>query len=320
MKKINLFSRFLLAISVVLLFSASTFAQDEGKEKEDSHKEHKEFKMNNVEVENHGKDTTVIIIHRHGHEGHEGFDMGKDHFPFWCRKDKFNGHWAGIDLGWNGYVNSNFNMVFPPEESYLNLNSARSMTVDINPFELNLNLAKNHFGLTSGLGLTFNNYYFSNSTLLIHDSSTLMAYRMVDQNGVKADMKVNKLTAVWLTLPVLFEYQTNNRMRLNSFHVTLGVIGGVRLCSYTKQSFYSRNTTYYLQDDAANTVGSVYVDTHPTVTHNQYHMNPFKLDATVRIGWSFLNFFANYTVTPMFMKNQGPELYPWAVGITLIGW
>jgi hypothetical protein len=109
-------------------------------------------------------------------------------------------------------------------------------------------------------------------------------------------------------------------MRFNSFHFTFGVIGGVRVCSYIKQSFYSRNTTYYLQDDNGNNIGSVYVDTHPTQTHNQYHLNPFKLDATVRVGWSFLNFFANYTVTPMFQKNQGPELYPWAVGITLIGW
>ncbi|MCX6247438.1 MAG: outer membrane beta-barrel protein [Bacteroidetes bacterium] len=314
MKKINLITRSLLAIFVVLFFTSTSIAQDEGAEKSDVHKEHKEFKMNNVDVEHHGKDTTVIIIHRNGHD-HE---MG--HCPFWCRKNKFNGHWAGIDLGWNGYVNSNFNTDFPANERYMDLNTARSMTVDINPFELNLNLAKNHFGVTSGLGLTWNNYYFSNSTLLIHDSSKLVAYRMIDQNGTKADMRTNKLTVMWLTLPVLFEYQTNSKMRWNSFHVTLGAIGGVRICSYTKQSFYPRNTTFYLQDDNAAIVGSVYADEHPTRTHNQYHLNPFKLDATFRIGWSFLNFYANYTITPMFEKNQGPELYPWAVGITLIGW
>jgi len=157
MKKINLITRSLLAVFVVLLFAASSFAQDEGKEKSDEHKEHKEFMMNNFEVEHHGQDTTVVIIHHNGHN-HE---MG--HCPFWCRKDKFNGHWAGFDLGWNGYVNSNFNTEFPPNEKYMDLNTARSMTVDINPFELNLNIAKNHFGLTSGLGMTFNNYYFSNN-------------------------------------------------------------------------------------------------------------------------------------------------------------
>jgi hypothetical protein len=315
MKKINMLTRSLLAILVVLLFAAPSFAQEDSTSKSEVHREHKDFMMNNVEVEHHGKDTTYIIIHHNKAHNH---DNGR--CPFWCRKDKFNGHWAGIDLGWNGYVNSDFNMSFPQNEKFMNLNTSRSMTVDINPFDLNLNLVKNHFGITSGLGFTFNNYYFSNSTLLIPDSSKLVAYRMIDQNGNKADMRTNKLTVAWLTLPLLFEYQTNSKMKWNSFHVTLGAIAGVRICSYTKQSFYERNSTFYLQDDNGTIVGSVYADEHPTRTHNQYHLNPFKLDATFRIGWSFLNFYANYTITPMFQKDQGPQLYPWAVGITLIGW
>jgi len=313
MKKLNLITRTLLAFSVFLLFASSSIAQGEGTAKSDSHKEHKEFMMKNMKIEHRGEDTTVIIIH-HDH------DMNMGHCPMMCHKGKYNGHWAGVDFGWNGYVNPDFNMNFPPNQKYLDLNTSRSMTVNLNPVELNLNIAKNHFGLTSGLGLTFNNYYFSNSTLLVHDSSALVAYRLVDQNGNKADMKVNKLSVIWLTLPVMFEYQTNSSIKWNSFHLSLGVIGGLRICSYTKQQFYSRNTTYYLQDDNGKYVGSVDVDNKFTRTHNQYHLNPFKVDATVRIGWSFLNFFANYSVTPMFQNNQGPEVYPWAIGITLIGW
>jgi len=314
MKKIHLLSRSILAIFVVILFSSAALAQDEGKDKGDSHKENKDFMMKNMTIEHHGTDTTYIIIHHGNH------DRGMEHWPMMCRKGKYNGHWAGVDFGWNGYVNSNFNMSFPANQKYLDLNSSRSMTVNLNPVELNLNIAKNHFGLTSGLGFTFNNYFFSNSTLLVHDSSTLMAYRLVDQNGNKADMKVNKLTVVWLTVPVLFEYQTNSGIKWNSFHLTAGVVGGVRICAYTKQQFYSRYTTYYMQDDNGMNIGSVYVDNKFTRTHSQYHLNPFKLDATVRIGWSFLNFFANYSVTQMFQKNEGPELYPWAIGITLCGW
>lgn len=313
MKKINLITRSLLAISVILMFASASFAQDEDMHKGDSHKEHKEFMMKNMKIEHHGDDTTIVIIH-HDH------NKGMGHCPFMCRKGKYNGHWAGIDFGWNGYVNTDFNMSFPSNQKYLDLNSSRSMTVNLNPVELNLNIARNHFGLTSGLGLTFNNYYFSNSTLLVHDSSALVAYRLVDQNGNKADMKVNKLSVMWLTIPVMFEYQTNSNMKWNSFHLTLGFVGGVRICAYTKQQFYSRYTTYFLQDDYGKDIGSVYVDNKFIRTQSQYHLNPFKLDATVRIGWSFLNFFANYSVTPMFQKNQGPELYPWAVGITLIGW
>ena len=315
MKKINLIIRPLLVTAVLLLFSQVSFSQDEGSEKSGNNKEEKEFHMNNMKIEKHGEDTTYIIMHHHGNHG-----MDKCKCPMMFRRDRYNGHWAGIELGWNGYVNSDFNMTFPANQQYLNLNTARSMTVNINPFELNLNLAKNHFGLTSGLGFTVNNYYFTNSTLMIGDSSSLVAYNMVDQDGKEADMKVNKLVESWITLPVLFEYQTNARIKMNSFHVALGVVGGVRICSYTKQSFYARNTTYYLEDNNGKTFGSVYVDDHPTRTKDQYHLNPFKLDATMRIGWSFLNFYATYSITPMFQKDQGPQLYPWAAGITLLGW
>jgi len=238
MKKINLIIRPLLVTAVLLLFSQVSFSQDEGSEKSGNNKEEKEFHMNNMKIEKHGEDTTYIIMHHHGNHG-----MDKCKCPMMFRRDRYNGHWAGIELGWNGYVNSDFNMTFPANQQYLNLNTARSMTVNINPFELNLNLAKNHFGLTSGLGFTVNNYYFTNSTLMIGDSSSLVAYNMVDQDGKEADMKVNKLVESWITLPVLFEYQTNARIKMNSFHVALGVVGGVRICSYTKQSFYARNTT-----------------------------------------------------------------------------
>jgi hypothetical protein len=194
------------------------------------------------------------------------------------------------------------------------------MTVNINPFELNLNLVKKHFGLTSGLGFSVNNYYFSNSTLLSHDSAALSAYNIIDKSGEAAGMKVNKLTVMWVTLPVLFEFQTNSGVRWNSFHISAGVIGGVRVCSYTKQRFSTRNTTYYLTDNSNNMIGSVDVDERWSRTHNQFYLNPFKLDGTVRIGWSFLNLFATYSITPMFQKNKGPELYPWTMGITLAGW
>ena len=192
--------------------------------------------------------------------------------------------------------------------------------VNINPFEFNFNLARNHFGITSGVGFSLNNYYFSNSIMLIQDSMKLVAYNIVDQNGKPADMKVNKLYVSWLNVPVLFEYQTNSKMRLNSFHFTLGVIGGVRIGSYTKQEYYARNTDYFLKDDNGKTVATFNSGEKPFRERGQYHMNTFKAEATARIGWSFLNLWTTYSLTPMYQKDQGPVLHPWTVGLTLIGW
>jgi hypothetical protein len=308
----------LLLCSIFLLPFSAIFAQNENKDAETkaSGSSSTEYFKGGMKVEKLGNDSVIIHIKKHDFDN---FSMKG--CPLMHKRGKYNGHWAGIDLGWNGYVNKDFNMTFPANEQYLNLNSSRSMTVNLNPIEFNLNLVKNHFGLTSGLGFSLNNYYFSNSYTLIPDSMSLVAFKVVDQFGNTAAMRVNKLFVSWITVPVIFEFQTNPKISLNSFHISVGVIGGIRLQTYTKQEFKNDNDmTYYLQDQSGKTVASMYVDERFVRKHSQFHLNPFKLDATMRIGWSFLNFWTTYSITPMYQKDQGPELYPWTVGITLLGW
>ena len=109
-------------------------------------------------------------------------------------------------------------------------------------------------------------------------------------------------------------------MRSNSFHFTAGVIGGLRIGSYQKQEFDSWNTFYYLKDANGKSGGAFYASDKCIRSKSAYYLDNFKLDATARIGWSFLNFFATYSLTPMFQDTKGPVLYPWSVGITLLGW
>ena len=304
----------ILVTGIILLFNNPGFAQEEEKNSSTDKKWHSK-EMNGMKIEKVGDDSVVVYINK---KSWDHFPMHK--MPFCCKKNKYNGHWAGIELGWNGWVNEDFNMTYPANQQYLNLNNARSLMVNLNPFEFNFNLVKNHFGITSGLGFSLNNYYFSNSTMLIADSMKLVAYNVVDQNGKPADMKVNKLFVSWLTVPILLEYQTNSKMRMNSFHVSAGIIGGVRLCSYTKQEYYARYTDYFLKDDNGKTVGTFNSGDDAFRDKGQYHLNTFKAEATARIGWSFLNLWTTYSLTPMYQKDQGPVLHPWTVGITLVGW
>ena len=124
----------------------------------------------------------------------------------------------------------------------------------------------------------------------------------------------------WLNLPLFFEYQTNPFRRMSSFHVTLGVIAGVRIGTYTKQIYKNKEGTYFLVDTKGNEVATYDVENYTIHAHGTYHLSPFKLDAAFRIGWSHLNIFSTYSFTHMFQKNQGPEVYPFTVGITLLGW
>jgi hypothetical protein len=200
------------------------------------------------------------------------------------------------------------------------MNTARSINFNFNPFELNVNIAKNRFGFTTGLGFQTSNYYFNDNYVMLQDSTSIVAYKVQDVNGNPVTFKVNKMVVSYLNLPLLFEYQTNRYRRLNSFHVTVGVIAGVRIGSYTKQIYKNKDQSYYLVDNNGNKVASYYVDHYTVRERGAYHLSPFKVDAAFRIGWSHLNLFATYSLTQMFQKEQGPELYPWTVGITLLGW
>ena len=246
------------------------------------------------------------------------FDMNE--FPFCKNKKKYNGHWAGIELGISGYVTPEFNMNFNPSYPYLNMNTARSLTVNLNPFELNVNLCKNHIGFTTGLGLQVSNYYFTNNYVMLKDSLALVAYKVQDLQGNPVTMKVNKMVISYLNVPLFFEYQTNRYRRLNSFHITLGVVAGVRIGSYTKQVYNNKEESYFLVDETGHRVATFDVNHYTVRDRGAYHLNPFKLDAAFRIGWSHLNLFGTYSLTRMFQKNQGPELYPFTIGITLLGW
>jgi len=306
---------FLSVLLMMLLTSLSGYSQDKQDNKHKSCNDSAKVEMEGVTIKKIGKDSMVVYVRTREMKRWDEFPPN----PF-RRKGKFNGHWAGVELGINGYVNDKFNMNFNPQCPYMNMNTARSMVVNLNPFEFNVNLAKNKLGFTSGLGFQLSNYYFTESYVMIPDSSQLVAYKVKDGNNNYISLKQDKLFVSYLTIPLLFEYQTNPKRNLKSFHVSLGVIGGVRICSYSKQIYNSIDQTYYLVDANGSRVASYYVDNNVVRSYGAYHLSPFKLDASFRIGWSFLNLFSTYSLTPMFQNNQGPVLYPWTVGITLLGW
>jgi hypothetical protein len=235
-------------------------------------------------------------------------------------RPRFNGHWAGVDLGFNGYVNSDFNMNFPKEYEYMDLRMEKSAAVNLNFFEQNIRLAKNqHWGIVTGLGLAFNDYKFLHQTRLSMDSTVLQGY--IDED---ISIRKTKLSMYYLTLPVLFEYQTAPAYHKNGFHISLGVIIGARLSSHTK-IYYNElnkefNVTQYNPETGQYEVAFTAISPNDPKEKNydDWFLQPFKFDASVRIGWNFLNFFATYSLNTMFRQEKGPELYPWSAGISLV--
>ncbi len=284
----------------------------------DNYTDTTKVRVGSIDVEVVDGDTVTVRI-----GGHQ-LKVDDDGNVKWERVEapRFNGHWGGVEIGINGYLTPDFNTSWGKENDYLNLKYERSVAVNLNVWEQNIafNKAKT-IGMMTGLGMSWNNYFFSNDTKLVNGESKLEGYYI---NGTS--VRKTKLVNMYITVPVLFEFQTNNPNRNNRFHFTIGGVIGARVTSHTKVYFNEANKEYRLEDPATG-IPSFEKYTTPdrdnrniVKSYNSFYQPPFRFDGRVSIGYGWLNIFATYGINGMFQKDKGPELHPWTIGITLLGW
>lgn len=269
------------------------------------------FGRMNVTVGDRG-DSTIVVLGRHQFLVDE---YGNARYRKIYR-NRFNGHWGGLDIGINGYLTPDHDMDFAAGDEYLDLNLGKSTRIDVNLFEQNLPISKdNHWGFITGIGFEYRNYSFDNNITLVSDEDAIMGYTNSGANTEK-----NKMTVNYINIPIIFEYQTNAYNERNSFHISAGMVFGLRYASKTKRVFDNKNVDIDLLDSNGLAVRTVNYEKNKVKEHNSFHLNPIKIDAMLRFGWGWFNFYATYSVTEMFKKNEGPELYPFSVGMTLLKW
>ncbi|MDP2422875.1 MAG: DUF2807 domain-containing protein [Bacteroidales bacterium] len=249
-------------------------------------------KIGNIEIEVYEGDTTTITIGSKKLQIDESgnIKLKKDKQP------KFNGHWAGFLMGINGLLTEKGEIDMPAGYEFLNIRYERSINYQLNLFEQNLPLASNKLGLVTGLGFEWNKYRFDKDNVkLLRNTPTLQAQFPDDKNYTKS-----KFVVTHLNIPLMIEFQTNAKNKINSFHIGVGVLGGLRIGSYNKLVYENGKTQSEKQRD-------------------DFHINPFKADALLRLGWGKINLYGTYALTPMFRNNKDhPELYPFSVGLSLL--
>ncbi|OFX60645.1 MAG: hypothetical protein A2066_08210 [Bacteroidetes bacterium GWB2_41_8] len=239
------------------------------------------------------EDTTIVRIGKKDVkviENEDGTEIrwGKDKH----KKDKsgrFNGHWEGIEFGFNAFDKPDYSMY--AEKDFMSLNQGKSMEFDLNFYELNIGLAKSYVGLVSGMGLSFNSYRFENPYTIVRGTDRTEPVLIEYDNLSKT-----KLAVSYLTVPLLLEFQIPVNQNEGRLHINAGLIGGVKIGSHTKVKH-----------------GDV-----KDKDRSGFNINSFKYSATARVGYKDVSLFANYSLTPLFQSGKGPELTPFTIGISFL--
>lgn len=258
---------------------------------------HVAFPGGSVVVNHFGDTITRVTI---GRKRFEILEEDNDHSTrirmVHVPRESFKGHWAGVDLGLNNFFSEPFNSELPQDARYMDLNTGKSVAVGLNLLQYSIGLQRNqqNIGLITGLGLAFNNYRLDSPFVLTTDQEGNTSYMVTGRV-----IKKNKLVTTFLTVPFLLEFQIPTGSEHPIF-INGGFYGGFKLGAHTKM-VYGDN----LGKDREK-------------SRSDLNLNSFKYGATVRLGYRYIKLYASCDLSRMFQAGQGPELYPWSVGLTLV--
>ncbi|MGB1207230.1 MAG: porin family protein [Chitinophagales bacterium] len=208
--------------------------------------------------------------------------------------DSFNRiktRWLMLDIGINSFIQDG-KFGVSGDESILEINAGKSFDFNLYVFKQRIGIIQNHMNLVYGLGFDFSNYGFAQNVMLEKNTNPLAVTTLSDE----VDLKKNKLHTIFLNVPLMINFETNKN-KSKSFRASAGVYAGVLLGGKTKQK---------------NNEGDI------TKVKDDFNINRFRYGLTGQIGVGPINFFANYSLTPMFNDGLGDNLQPLTVGLSVI--
>ena len=229
--------------------------------------------------------------HKYRFKKHSDDDENPDNRYFDSRKNRFRGHWAGIELGLNNYITSDRSMVLPDDIDYMTLHSGKSTNFNINFTQLSLGITR-HIGFVTGLGLNWNNYRFDGNNNIIKGANGV-----IEELDPGTNLKKSKLATLFMTFPFMLEMQLH--INHNNLSLAAGPIGAIKLSSHTKM---------------------VLEDGDKIKSNGDFSLNMLRYGFTGRVGYGNFQLYGTYYKTPLFATGKGPggvNLYPFEIGIAL---
>ncbi len=247
-----------------------------------------------------GQGNQITIIGHDDEDDNYSFHWESD--SVFRRPERARSHWAGFEIGFNQLmVQDNFNTHIPDGYNFLDLNSGKSINVNLNFFSHDFPIYQRYVQFTTGIGLTLNNYRFTSDKTLLPDTNKTAAAFDYDKNSKQIRYEKNKLAVNYITVPFLLQFNTKPSFK-KSFHFATGLLLSYKYNSHLK--------LVYNEDG----------DRQKTKRRDEFNIEPFRYDFTLRLGYEYYTLYASYALNSLFKDGRGPSLHPFQVGINLFGW
>jgi hypothetical protein len=159
-------------------------------------------------------------------------------------------------------------------------------------------LGKSNLSVAIGVGLGAHNFY-SNAFPVVNDSTGNTKLERIKTLYPGTEYKKNKISYTYFDIPIEFRLRTKDE-----FRAAIGFKMGWLIDSHTKY----KGDDYLFE--TTDELGVKFRDVRNVET--------FRYGVTARAGWKFVNLTGFFSLTDIFKKGKGPDVYPISVGISLM--
>ncbi len=216
-------------------------------------------------------------------------------FNFW--EQRFKGNWAGVFFSINGLDKPDYSMYPESQDGFMEPKLWHSNCLSINPIQASLSFQRNRnfIGMVTGLGFDFQSYSLDQGVSLKKGTDMIEPVYLSHETNRKS-----KFASIYMTVPVLIEFQIPVNRFDNRIYFSAGIISSVRLDTHTKVKFREDKKKQKLKETG------------------DYYLRDVRFSGTVRLGYRWINLFATYDIQPLFRDDRGPVLYPYSFGLAFI--
>lgn len=207
------------------------------------------------------------------------------------RNKKITTDWIGLDIGFEG----------------VHIKENKLIGDGLNPFDLrpykstnlNLHIVRQHaritkgFGIEWGLTMEFHKYMF-NHPVIMPENQDQATFELDPENKYRK----YRWNYSYLSVPLLFSFETNPEDVSESFHFQAGVYGGVQLGSNFKVKGGGDKMK----------------------TRDDFNLNLFRYGLRAAVGYGPITIYGMLALNDLFDKehNGGYVVQPYSVGISVI--